>query len=227
MEQFVELLKQDIVKQISNVISSGTVTDLVREQLFERYLVSEKRPAKFQMYYFKILNNDAYYYNCSEGFFVEFKKRYSLQGIDRTHLEYLEQEKENIMDLIVGNKLPDLYYSYFRNQSIKQKNGTVKKDLVSFFAKLVHTFRPLEYCPLDNPIKNYFGLRKESFLIAFWAISKAYREWSRENSALLNVIRIKFKEFDSGNTHFHDQITDMKLLDMIFWSIANSQKQKA
>lgn len=90
--------------------------------------------------------------------------------------------------------------------------------------KLVHTFRPKEFCALDNPIKIFFGLNRESFLIAFFIISEAYKNWATENIQTLDTIRCNCKEADKEQLFNHKMITDMKLLDLIFWSQANISK---
>ncbi len=108
-------------------------------------------------------------------------------------------------------------------QLLNTERTSKKKTLVHFFAKLVHTFRPDEYCALDNPIKNYFGLKKESFFISFFIISVEYKHWATDNKKLLKVIREKFKQADKKGILQHDKLTDLKLLDLIFWSKANRQ----
>ena len=115
-----------------------------------------------------------------------------------------------------------LYFDIFYKAIIKHGDDLVEKDLGPFFAKLVHTFRPHEYCALDNPIKNYFGLKKESFFISFFIISSEYKHWATNNRMLMQTIKDKFIKADSNQIIKHDQLTDMKLLDLIFWSKAKN-----
>ena len=114
-----------------------------------------------------------------------------------------------------------MYFDTFNKAEIKHGDGIKEKDLGSFFAKLVHTFRPSDYCALDNPIKNYFGLKKESFFIALFIISNVYKKWATDNKQLLNNLKDIFKNADKKAVLKHDQLTDLKLLDLIFWSKAN------
>ncbi|MDD4374851.1 MAG: hypothetical protein PHG67_13120 [Bacteroidales bacterium] len=182
--------------------------------------LADKVSAGFQDYYFLTLDNEKLYYS-SNDFFRQFKKRYSLQGIDNNYLDKLEGIKKEILKNIRSDELAQLYFDTFNKAIIKHGKGFKVKDLGSFFAKLVHTFRPDEYCALDNPIKNYFGLKKESFFISFFIISVEYKHWATDNKNLLKIIRQKFKQADKKGILQHDKLTDLKLLDLIFWSKAN------
>ena len=125
------------------------------------------------------------------------------------------------MESIRTDKLSQLYFNTFNKAEIKHGNGFIEKDLGSFFSKLVHTFRPEDYCALDNPIKNYFGLKKESFFISLFIISGEYKHWATENRQLIKCIKEKFEQMDKNKVLKHEQFTDLKLLDLIFWSKAN------
>ena len=105
---------------------------------------------------------------------------------------------------------------FFADARIRCGEKVVSKNLGSFFTKLVHTFVPDRFCALDNPIRKYFGLGSESFYIAFIVISTAYREWASENSDLMQQIRTELEHNEIGQP-FSDKMTDLKLLDLIFW----------
>ena len=113
---------------------------------------------------------------------------------------------------------------FFKKAAIKHGESVKEKSLGSFFAKLVHTFKPNEYCALDNPIKISFGLQNEGFILSFFIISAAYREWSLHNQNLIMLLKFKL---ESENHSFlkSDRITDLKLLDMLFWSNENPLKE--
>ncbi len=146
---------------------------------------------------------------------------YSLQGIDNNFLDKLEILKKEILNNICNDNLAQLYFDTFNKAEIKHGVGIIEKDLGSFFAKLVHTFRPEEYCALDNPIKNFFGLKKESFFISFFIISSEYKHWATDNNQIIKTLKVEFKKADKIGVLKHDKLTDMKLLDLIFWSKAN------
>jgi hypothetical protein len=204
---------------ISVDINPVTVDRVVRVNLLHQ--LTDKGSIRFLEYYFKTLENEDYFLTMPT-FFREFKYRYSLQGIDNYYLDRLESSKKDIIQLIHNDKLADLYFDYFAKAMLKHGTSTVTRDLGSFFAKFVHTFKPGDYCALDNPIRNYFGLQRESFFVAFSIISSAYKVWASENQAVVKEIREKFHLIDSKGMVKHDRVTDLKLLDMIYWSKANT-----
>ncbi|MBV6462569.1 MAG: hypothetical protein HJHJAOHD_02745 [Flavobacteriales bacterium] len=220
-QKYISTLKQTVYDRISADINEKTIDEIVKTDLVKSHL-DDKVSAGFQDYYFLTLDNEKLY-NSSTDFFRQFKKRYSLQGIDNNYLDKLEGLKKEILKNIRADKLAQLYFNTFNKAVIKHGKDFIEKDLGSFFAKLVHTFRPDEYCALDNPIKNYFGLKKESFFISFFIISVEYKHWATDNKKLLKIIREKFKQADKKGILQHDKLTDLKLLDLIFWSKANRQ----
>lgn len=214
---YLEVLKQNVKRKISDRLSNQTVRQ-VASNAFAFHFKDEASLA-FQNYYREIITNREKYLD-SSNFFRVFKQRYSLQGIDGAYLDGLEREKETILCLIDNNELANLYFRFFANAHLQHGANIVRKNLGSFFAKLVHTFRPDEFCALDNPIKSLFGLGSESFYIAFVIVSNAYREWASENSDLMQQIRIELERNEIGQP-FSAKMTDLKLLDLVFWYQAN------
>jgi hypothetical protein len=215
---YINRLRKDVYAKISDYVNDTTVDKIVMNDLVKAH-IENKVSASFQNYYFATLNNEEQYFK-STDFFRQFKSQYSLQGIDNKYLDRLESNKYEILEAIHDN-LVQLYFDFFNKAEIKHGNGFKEKDLGSFFAKLVHTFRPDEFCALDNPIKNYFGLKKESFFISFFIISDEYKHWATENQQTILTIKEKFRLADKSRTLNHDLLTDLKLLDLIFWSKAN------
>jgi hypothetical protein len=216
---YIDIHRRNISNIIATAINDSTLDHVVKTDLYGSH-VSNKKSASFQRYYFTTINNEQKYYS-SGNFFNEFKKQYSLQGIDNAYLAKLESRKKEILQYIREDKLAQLYFDVFKKSSIMQRSGPVEKDLGSFFAKLVHTFKPDEYCALDNPIKDYFGLKKESFFIAFSIVSAEYKKWATDNAELMAAVRKKFIALDSGKQMSHELLSDLKILDLIFWSKAN------
>lgn len=218
---YLDNLKQIVTKRISSEIKETTIDEILDEIIH----LCDIKPefVAFQKYYFSILENEKYLFKKEPAFFREFKVKYSIQVIDKEYLDELENRKSEIYNRIINNQLSELFFDFFYKAKIKTKKGDILKNLGSFFSKLVHTYSPNEYCALDNPIKNYFGLKNESFYISFIVISSAYKNWVLENENLIKTIRYKFEQNDV-NSHFqHDKISDMKLLDLIFWSKANKK----
>jgi hypothetical protein len=218
LNSYIEKHIATVRRQISADINDKTVDNVVRT--FLAFHLADKNSSSFQDYYFLTLTNENYFLT-SPTFFRDFKKRYSLQGIDNGYLDRLESDKKKILSLLQADKLDDLYFDYFAKATIKHGATTIDKDLGSFFAKLVHTFKPADYCALDNPIKNYFGLQRESFFIAFSIISSAYKLWATDNKKLLVDMKQQFENIDNKHLIRHDRVTDLKLLDLVYWSKAN------
>jgi len=215
---YFDILTQQVKDKISNYITDKTINHAISTAL-EFHLMS-KGSVDFQDYYLRTISNTEYFLSAN-NFFRVFKKRYALQAIDNNYLDWLEQEKQSIIQLIDNNQLTKLYFNYFARAQILHNNEIVVRDLGSFFTKFVHTFKPNDFCPLDNPIKKYFGLSRESFYIAFLIVSRAYREWTTDNKRLIEQIRQRLKQLDKTARLESDRMTDLKLLDLIFWYEAN------
>lgn len=189
---YIDILTQQVKDKISTYITDQTINNAVSTAL--EFHLTTKASIDFQDYYLRTVSNTQYFLSLSaNNFFRVFKKQYALQAIDNSFLDRLEKEKQAIIQLIDNNQLAKLYFDYFAKAQIRHNNEVVIRDLGSFFAKLVHTFRPNDFCALDNPIKKYFGLSRESFYIAFLIVSRAYREWAKDNKRLIEQIRQRLK----------------------------------
>ena len=219
-QNYLNKIKENIVKKISDDINEGSIDKIIEKIL--KICEDEKKFINFHKYYFTILENKKYLLK-EPDFFRVFKTKYSLQVINKEYLYGLEKHKSEIYSLIINNKLSELYFDNFYKAKIKTNNNIIHKSLNSFFTKLVHTYSPNEYSALDNPIKNYFGLKNESFYISFIVISSSYKYWASENKNLMKTIRNKFEQKDKNCYFQHDKISVMKLLDLIFWCKANKK----
>jgi len=215
---YINYLKESVYRQIHEEIQLSTIDEVLNKYLIKNIVNPKSR--KFQIYYFETINNEELYFK-SNNFFKLFKLQYSLQGIDNEFLDRLETKKIDILNLIRQNDIEKLYFDNFRTAVLKRKDKLQSADLTSFFAKLVHTFNPHIYCALDNPIKNHFKLNKESFYLSFLIISSQYKKWCDENQSIIQVIKQELKNLDSENIINFEKLTDLKLLDLIFWSKAN------
>lgn len=182
-KKYINYLESIAFEFISNRILETKIHEIVKKNLIDSHVLNVKS-LEFQMYYFECLNNQKLYFN-TLNYFRVFKKKYSLQGIDNDFLDGLEKQKSEILSKIKSNQICELYLNTFKRAKIKRKEMHTEKDLGSFFSKLVHTFNPSDYCALDNPIKELFGLKKEGFFIAFIIISNTYKKWSKENPNLI------------------------------------------
>jgi len=216
---YLDSLRKFILKKIKIVINDQTIDDLVDHDL-SFHLDQEESSSKFQKYYFKVTNNSDNFLHDPE-FFKHFKYQYSLQGVDNNLLMRLESNKQEILDYLNSNRSFDVYDKFFSKVETKHGSKNLKKDFGSFFAKLAHTIKPDIYCALDNPIKNYFDLEKESFIVAFYLISQAYMDFSTDHKYCITELKKSFKKRDQKNIMTHDKLTDLKILDLIFWYRAN------
>lgn len=182
--------------------------------------LDNSKSKKFHQYYFKTLANREYFIT-EKAFFKEFRPKYSLQGIDNDFLDSIEGRKGEILEYLDKGEIARLYFEIFYKARIKSGDKVKEKDLASFFTKLVHTLKPHEYCALDNPIRKYFDLKKESFFVGFILISSAYKKWAAKHAQRINTIRQEFMNNDLESFFDHSRITDMKLMDLIFWAKAN------
>jgi len=217
---YIEKSKQNVKRSISDLLNATEIERVAREAF--SYNFGNNRSLSFQHYYRETIENREKFLSTPD-FFRHFKQRYALQGIDSAYLDKLESEKETILHLLDSNDLVNLYYRFFADALVQRGERVVKKNLGSFFTKLVHTFLPDRYCALDNPVKKYFGLGNESFFIAFIVVSKAYREWASENWVLMQQIRMEIERNKTGKL-FSIKMTDLKLLDLIFWYQANESR---
>lgn len=175
---------------------------------------------QFQTYYMEILKNETLFLN-QKNYFSVFKSKYGLQGIDSNHLQSLEDSKEEILTLLQTGDLITLYQKYFWKQKIKHKEDFIEKDLNSFFTKFVHTFYPDSFPALDNPIKLLLGFEKESFLFAFFCIATIYQRFIFECPNQIQMIREIFKQETQSFNGRNNAYSDIKLLDLILWKMAN------
>ena len=210
---YLDTLKNNVKHQISMKLTVASA-----HAAFKDYFSGTKSTA-FHAYYSEIISNKEKFLS-DPDFFREFKQQYSLQGVDGDYLATLEENKSKILQLIERDEISNLYFEFFANAPIRHGEEIRQKSLGSFFAKLVHTFAPDKFCALDNPIKDYFGLGRESFYIAFIVISQAYKEWSNENSDIMGKIKMELESFAKDIPPNFD-MTDLKLLDLIFWHQAN------
>jgi hypothetical protein len=217
LSSYMDISKENVKQRISLLLSDNN-TKRVSQESFAFHFADENS-LSFQKYYVQsIANRDAFL--SSNNFFRIFKQKYALQGIDNNFLDTLENQKNIILRHIDDNNLAILYFNFFANAKLQHGETTINKNLGSFFSKLVHTFCPDKFCALDNPIKNYFGLGKESFYVAFIIVSNAYQEWANENYILMPQIRNEFDNNPIANP-YSLKMTNLKLLDLIFWYEAN------
>jgi hypothetical protein len=220
LQKYIDTLTGFVLDKISNYFLKNNNDLLLINEHFTCRLKS-KQFRDFQEYYFKTLNNQ-------ELVFKEFRQKYSLQGIDRLTLQRLDDNKNEIFNLIKSDNISELYFKFFTKVKIPRKDKIIEKNLGSFFTKIVHTFRPTEYTPLDMPLRNFFGLNDESYLVSCIIVSNAYKLWTADKKNRVRVESLKKHLYDicKNKSLAIDKISDMRLLNLIFWSVADNERKK-
>jgi hypothetical protein len=177
----------------------------------------------FQQFYF---NTDA---QSRSDYFNLFRKHYSLQGVDNGYIDNLNRNKDAIFKGIRDKDLLGVYKEFFYKQKITHGATHRDKSLGSFFTKLCHTVEPELYTPMDNPMRTHFGLQDESFPMTMLIISSAFKKWCDDNPDKTKEIKQELALAMSNDKRIGvsvsaSQITDMKLMDMIYWAVANSME---
>lgn len=219
LEAYNDILVDRVERKIENYFSNNGPEHTLN--MLKRVYLTKGTVYNFQQYYFGVINERKHFLSAT-NFFRTFKSKYSLQGVDTTYLDRLEQEKNRILKLIDEDNITELYRQFFNQATIRHGSGYRKKDLGSFCAKLIHTFSPNRYPPLDKPIVVYFSLAKESFFFAFLVIAKAYSNWLALNSDVVHQLPKQLHAADIQGHFNYQNISGMKLLDMIFWAEANN-----
>lgn len=224
---YIQTLSDKVYNKICGDLENETAQSIVKKYFVES--IKNKKNLNVQIFYFKTLQNKEEI--AKENFFKNFWSHYSLRIVYTEAREYFEKNKNKLKKHI--NK-PDgivqLYFDHFHKVKLNTKDGEKNIDFGSFFTKLNHTFNPDDYCLLDNPIKKYFRLNNESFFISMLVVNKAFSKWANNNKGKIESIREELKNVIDNNSQFKKEginiaqikITDFKILDIIYWSKANS-----
>lgn len=147
--------------------------------------------------------------------FGTFSYQWSLH-LRRNHIDYLNKNYELLKKEIIEKKDINLFYQKFGID----ENGRRNK---SFCCKLFHTFLPNEFIPLDNPIKDHFELGKFDFLLCEEIVRKGYLMFISKNQEKIKLIRdiLSKEEFKFFRVK---ELSDIRLLDMMYWYILNRRK---
>ncbi len=193
------------VENVSKHISAD-INEKMIGHVFRKLFASPNK-IRLNRYYFSITDNEAAYF--ADGFFHTFKKRYTLQGLSNQFLERLETNKREIRMLLRKGELGVLYFRFFQQDE-------PEKYLGSIFTRLVHAFFPHQYCSLDAQVKEYFGLRYDSYFIAMHIISKAYLQVAAQYPEWIGLIKTTLQQTDEYGIFRNEQVTDIKLLDLFY-----------
>jgi hypothetical protein len=217
VEQYLNILQAMIYSKISLSIYKDTEEEIIDNMV--NNIMGMNIPG-FHKYYFDTINNEDYYLT-EPQYFREFAHRWKLR-VDDEYCNHLELNKDDILNHIKEDHLAVLYYNYFK---ICDKGDLTEKQCRYFLSKLLHTFHPHEYAPVDNLILDFFDLKTESYYIAFEIISKTYRIWLSKHAELVDKITIKLTESDNLFLLNKEKLTGIRLLDLNFMAMLSSKNK--
>jgi len=210
VDRHIEFLINDCHIRIDKYLKNTSTATLITKHVEMHYQDPDSNFLSFQKFYFETVNNEKRYYDAD--FFNKFRTSYSLRGIDNITLNKYGKKKEDLLQLIREDRLSDLYSIF-----------TEGKHYGSFFTKMVHTFNPDKYTPVDNPMREYFKLTHESYFISMVVISAAFLKWIYENRDKMDELKKGTIEANRKYIQMEtDNISGIKVLDMIFWSEADN-----
>lgn len=214
--QYLSILSRRVEKKIEDLLNDKSV-EYISNVSFQSRLKNPKFKA-FQRFYF----SDTVEFE--DDFFNTFRTRYALQGVDSRYLKMLNEHKSTIKELLINDDVVELYFTYFHQQEMSYGRSFRKKNLGSFYTKLCHTFNKEKYTPMDNPMRHHFGLNNESFPISMIVVSNGFKGWCNSNRKLTEQLKLHIADEISTELQIPiaaSGITDMKLMDMIYWSVSN------
>lgn len=175
-----------------------------------------------------------------ENFFEDFlKDRRNKSFIDYYNRTVLDKEKIYFGEFRYqwGLHLTRQFYTFFdENFGKLKKEITKEKNIGKFFqkycsfprreaifcSKIFHTVLPKEFPPVDNAIKNNFGLNV-GLIDAVSIIKEGYKSFIKENPKLIRNVRkvLTQSKFDYLRAK---ELSDIRILDMYYWFSENHKQ---
>ncbi|MDD4218125.1 MAG: hypothetical protein PHZ24_12425 [Bacteroidales bacterium] len=223
-QKYIDYLVSDYIKpKIDLCLNEDLNTnDRIIQEHYSNRFNNSLNFKRFQEYYFTTTGD--FVEIDKDNFISNVKKYYSIQGVSSIELNYLEKHKTEIVELILRDKIVDIYFRFF--YSLNGKNHG------SFFTKIVHSVIPEKYCPVDIPIREFFNLKNENYYFSMLALSRAFVKWGNENDKRLGVLKkmlitetIKIFPNISASS-ITEKMNDIKILNIIFWSLSINHKNK-
>ncbi|MBL0237895.1 MAG: hypothetical protein IPQ02_15120 [Saprospiraceae bacterium] len=183
LKLYLDYRKKELYQFISSEIKKNTVQKIVQTVFVEGYLGKKQRFIKGHNYYLNITNKKPKLLKI-ENFMHTFKAKYGLSYIDTKYLNLLEKNKNEILSRI-GTKPIEIFKKYFESIPTIRNGKIGQKKLTSFFTKLAHTVSPNKFVAMDNPIRKYFKLEDESFMVSYDIINETFKDWIKKNKKLL------------------------------------------
>jgi len=217
LEQNFHQQRKQVFERLNKYFNTLTIEKATSEKLIQQ--INLPRNLRFAKYYNSAKMTDS-------NFMHTFKSKWSLQGLDTFTEDRFEKAKLTMAEYVKKNNIIQLYFDYFHQVPLVHSGETKKTDLASFWSKFCHVVSPEIYPPLDNPIKDWLGLKKESFTQAFLIIVSAYQGWLDFGGGkqYLSEVRKTIPQYFGEHASLFSERTDMNLLDLILWAEANVPK---
>ncbi|VVB82415.1 Uncharacterised protein [uncultured archaeon] len=195
------LVKKQIEKDFSKLNARKI------ENFFEKFL-KDKRNKDFIDYYNRTVLNE------EKIDFGEFKSQWGIQGMKKTFYSFFNKNYKKLQKEIIKER--DIK-KFFEKYCCKERNE------YTFCTKLFHTILPREFPPVDNAIRNKFGLQEEEFMESVLIIKKAYEKFIDKNPKKIEAIRevLSQSKFDYLRP---ERLSDIRILDMYYWFNENHKQ---
>ena len=210
-----------VSQKITSLINEDNIENIIQNNIVKAHL-ENKAMMRFHEYYFKVLQNKEYFLQ-TKNVFQEFGNKYGIKNFPKELYSQFDENKIDILPNIEYGNFDGLYDVYrdfiisFHNFEFYSEKKHDILSIKSFYTKLVHTFIPKNYSMLDNNIICYFNTDSVDFFEAFACISRVYELWSEKNQDIIQRFREAIEKHDTKKVFPKDKITDLKILDMIFW----------
>ena len=178
-------------------------------ELFFEEFSKDKRNRSFIDYYNKTVLNQ------EKIDFGEFKSQWGIQGMKKTVYSFFDKNFDRRLKKEITNE-KDIQ-KFFEDYCCKERKE------YTFCTKLFHTVLPREFPPVDNAIREKFGLQEEEFMKSVLVIKKAYELFINHNQKKIEPIRIVLSQskFDYLKP---ERLSDLRILDMYYWFNENHKQ---
>lgn len=193
--------------QIEKDIKTISKTDLIKH--FDDLLKFKNNPNFIKFYNRTVLNKEKIN-------FGEFKKQWAIQGMTREVYKWFDDNYCKLKQEIEKEKDIKKFF--------KAHCCTVRKE-ASFCSKLFHTILPMEFPPVDNPVKKLFRLRKEEFIDSVLIIQRGYLLFIKENKDWIYSIR-ELLSTPSFSVLRIKELSDIRIIDMYYWYQGQKEEEE-
>ena len=204
----IELAASQVEKIIEDEFNNLTKQDF--ETFFDKFQ-SDSRTLSFIKYYNETVLDK------TKISFKEFRHQWALHFTTPFYV-YFDANYNTIINEIRKKKnIRD-----FHDKFCTDRSGKIERKQGSFCSKLFHTVLPLEFPPIDNPIRKKFNLQKEDFIMSVLIIKRGYELYIKDNSKIINLIRTILLKNKFSYLRINE-LSNIRILDMYYWFKENRE----